>query len=304
MKTPDFRTGWMKFIRWHGWGDFLRWEGWAKLLFPPAPLVVLLALLSAAGLVWVFTCGMSQHPLGYAIYCLAFYALVTVIAVIPALVRGIRIAAQSSPLAGRYQLDAQQKFSLRLYFDQCLNMVYGIVKTVLGLLYSSAWIGADGLYNLAQGIIQLFLILGRKRKPDAPRQWKSYRRCGWMLLVLHLTMTGPIYQMVNLDRHATYPGYMIFLTALFTFYKLIKTFIRVVKDRKHKAPIDSAVRLMDLCQAWFNLFSLQVAMLHQFGGGMALSRLMNSLTACGVCVMVFATGIYMIRRGKRELNKL
>lgn len=272
-----------------------------RLLFPPLPVVVLLALLSAGGLAWVFLDGWEEHPIGCAVYCLSFYSLVTLTALLPGLIRGVRAALNASP----FQLNAQQKFSLHLYFDQCMNMLYGTVKTILGVIYDSAWIGADGLYNLAQGIIQLFLILGRKRSPGLLRQWRSYRRCGWMMLGLQLTMTGPIYQMVALERHSTYPGYMIFLTAMFTFYKVIMTSVRVVRDRRHKAPIDSAARLIDLNQALFNLFSLQVAMLHQFGSGDAgLSLLPNALTACGVSLIVFATAVYMIRRGRREIQKL
>jgi len=110
--------------------------------------------------------------------------------------------------------------------------------------------------------------------------------------------------MIRYHMAEEYPGYMIFATAAFTFYKLIKTFLEVAKDRKHAAPVDSSVRLMELSQAFFNLFSLQVALLHVFGQDLAWAGLMNTLTGSAVSLLMVAMGVYMLRRSKRELRKL
>lgn len=97
---------------------------------------------------------------------------------------------------------------------------------------------------------------------------------------------------------------VISVTALFAFYKLISAFIDVARDRKNKAPIDSSVMLLDLAQALFSIFSLQVSMIHQFERSEGFAVGMNTITGTAVCVLVMAMGIYMLRRSRREIKKL
>lgn len=301
--------GWRAFLRWRGWSAFVRWEGWKAFArwrgWHPHPLLLLpLAALSAAGLVWIFSTGREESVFAYPIYCVSAYA-VTVLAVgVPALVRWVKGTILENKMVKPLLEDGNKRFLLDLFREQVINMGYGIFKTASGFLLGVAWIWADGLYNLVQGIIQLGqLALHRKHLP-IEKQWKSYRFCGWMILVLHLTMTGLVFMMIHQGQAEEYPGYMIFATAAFAFYKLISAFIHVAKDRKHASPVDSSVYLLDLTQALFSLFSLQVAMLHAFNDGTLDPKLMNSLTGGAVCLLVLSTGVYMIRRANREMKKI
>ena len=296
--------GWTGWLKWEGWKAIGHWNGWKKSFVLHPVLVVLLVIASVCGLGWVFSTGQESTWIAYPIYILSFYALLVLAAGIPGIVRKVSGFANSNPYTRRYLTDEELRFQLSLYFEQAINAFYGIFKTVSGILHASAWIGADGLYNLAQAIIQLVQILRRRKDLTLVQQWKSYRLCGWMVLAMHLTMTGLVFQMIHMGRTEEYPGYLIFVTALFAFYKLIRAFVDVAKDRKNKAPIDSAVLLLDLAQALFSLFSLQVAMIHQFDGSEEFAALMNRLTGGAVCLLVVAMGIYMLHRSQREIKKL
>ena len=82
------------------------------------------------------------------------------------------------------------------------------------------------------------------------------------------------------------------------------SFIRIAKDRKHVSPVDSSIRMLGLAQVFFAIFSLQASMFHTFGTGASWEHLMNILTGCTVCLLIVSIGIYMIRRGNREIKKL
>lgn len=97
---------------------------------------------------------------------------------------------------------------------------------------------------------------------------------------------------------------MIIATAAYAFYKCIFSFIDLAKDRKHNHPVDSSVRMLELSQAIFAIFSLQVGLLHTFGTGESWEHSLNLAAGCVVCLMTVAMGIYMIRRGNREIKKL
>lgn len=293
--------GWTAWLHWPVWGRIARWSGWKKLLYPGTGLAVSLSVLSAALLVWVFWFRQSENPLAYLIYCLAFYSLTVLCALLPGTLKRLSSQVRNAPLAQRYLLDSNQRFRMKLYAGQLINFLYGLFKLLYGALFASYWIGADGAYNLLLGVIQLVVILRRRSDPDPVRQWKTYRFCGGLMLALVVPMAGMVYMAVSLGAHKEYPGYLIFLTALFVFCKLPNAFLRVAKDRRHAVPVDSAVRLLKLSQALFSLFSLQAAMLFQFGESSSFSVLMNNLTGCAVCLLVAGMGIYMLRRGKRDM---
>lgn len=294
--------GWTAWLRWPVWNAIGSWKGWRPLLFPDPRVVGLLGILSAAGLTWVFAYRQDTNPLAYLFYCIAFYALLTACLQMPATVRACRSAFEKNTLAQKYAHTSIQRFRLKLYLDQFINLLYGFFKIAYGYLSASFWIAADGLYNLVQGIIQLAVILRRRNDPDPAVQWKTYRFCGALTLVMALPIAGMVWLAISAGAHKEYPGYLIFITALFAFYKLPSAFVRVAKDRRHSAPLDSAVRLLKLSQALFSMFSLQAAMIFQFGGSPDFAALMNTLTGSAVCLLVTGMGIYMLHRGRRDLN--
>ena len=97
---------------------------------------------------------------------------------------------------------------------------------------------------------------------------------------------------------------MVIATAFFAFYKLIGSFVELAKDRKHTQPLDSSVRMLELSQAFFAIFSLQASMLHTFGSNAPWEQWTNLATGCAVCLLTVAMGIYMIRRASREIKTL
>ena len=301
--------GWRAFVHWRGWKAFVQWDGWKRFarwkLWHPHPLVSLvLCVLSAAGLVRVFTMGLEESVPAYFVYALSAYSLTVLAIGIPDLIRWVKGTVLENRLVKPLVEDENKRFLLDLFREEIVNLCYGVYKTVTGVLLGSAWVGTDGIYNLVQGIIQLGQLIQHRRHLPADKQWKSYRVCGWMILAVHLTMTGPIYLMIHRGQAEEYPGFMIFATAAFTFYKLIKAFWDVARERRAESPVDTSVDMLDLTQAMFSLFSLQVSMIHAFDDGSLNVMLMNSLTGGAVCLLVMATGIYMIRRAGRELTKL
>lgn len=69
-------------------------------------------------------------------------------------------------------------------------------------------------------------------------------------------------------------------------------------------PVDSSVRMLELSQAIFAIFSLQAGLLHTFGTGESWEHWLNLIVGCVVCLLTVAMGIYMIRRANREIKTL
>ena len=286
------------------WNRFCLWKGWKRIFPLPVWAVILLFAASCGGLIWVFVNGLEQWWGAYVLYCLSAYGLAALCVKLPGAVRMEKNWIREHPKVANFLDVSKLKFTYGLYIKQFINFTYGIFKIVSGIVVGSAWIGADGIYNFTQALIQLFQILRRKKPGTMQKQWQSYRFCGVLILLMHLTLTGIVFQMVNWNRVEESGEIMIIATAAFAFYKFIFAFIDLAKDRKHKHPIDSSVRMLELSQAFFAIFSLQAGLLHVFGTGESWEHWMNTAVGCMVCLLTVAMGIYMIRRANREIKTI
>ena len=274
-------------------------------MFPfPAWADVLMFAAFGAGLIWVFVNGLEMWWPSFILYALSAYSLTALCVKLPGAVRMEKDWLKNHPKVEGMLKNKELHFKLELYFEQFINFAYGIFKIVSGVIVGSAWIGADGIYNFVQALIQLFQILRRKNPGTIEKQWKSYRLCGVLILLMHLTLIGIVFQMVNWNRVEESGEIMIIATAAFAFYKFISSFIDLAKDRKHTRPIDSSVRMLELSQAIFAIFSLQAGLLHTFGTGESWEHPLNLAVGCVVCLLTVAMGIYIIRRANREIIKL
>ena len=315
MPSFDFRKYWNACIHWNGWKIFANscknvwkaiasWGGWNKLFFLPFSLSFLLFAACAAALLWVFLKHMEQQPFAYGLYALSAYLLVALCIRFPSGIKNAKGWMERHPKIGQILRNKETVFTIKLYAEQFINFAYGIFKIVAGVVIGSAWIGCDGIYNMAQALIQLFQILRRKKAGNQKQQWRSYRFCGVLILLMHFTLIGIVFQMVNWNRVEESGEIMIIATAVFAFYKFIGSFVELAKDRKHTQPVDSSVRMLELSQAFFAMFSLQASMLHTFGTAAPWENWINLAVGCLVCLLTVAMGIYMIRRANREIQKL
>lgn len=315
MPSFDFRKYWSACIHWNGWKIFANscknvwkaiasWGGWNKLFFLPFSLSFLLFAACAAALLWVFLKHMEQQPFAYGLYALSAYLLVALCIRFPSGIKNAKGWMERHPKIGQILRNKETVFTIKLYAEQFINFAYGVFKIVAGVVIGSAWIGCDGIYNMAQALIQLFQILWRKKAGDQKQQWRSYRFCGVLILLMHFTLIGIVFQMVNWNRVDESGEIMIIATAVFAFYKFIGSFVELAKDRKHTQPVDSSVRMLELSQAFFAIFSLQASMLHTFGTAAPWENWINLAVGCLVCLLTVAMGIYMIRRANREIQKL
>ena len=146
------------------WNRFFRWRGWKKI-FPLAVWAELLLFAGCcAGLIWVFASGLDMWWPSYFLYGLSAYSLISLCIKLPAVVRSVRNWINNHPKVENVLKDKEMHFRLDLYRAQFINFAYGIFKIASGVLVGSAWIGADGIYNFAQALIQLFQILRRKSR--------------------------------------------------------------------------------------------------------------------------------------------
>lgn len=280
-----------------------------RLLFPHKAVVVLLVIVSAAALTYVFTNGLEAHPIAYIAYPLSFYALCTVVARVPDAVKNSKTKIYSIPQAARYFSEQELRFRVSLYNSTALNLAFGIFKLTVGILFHSVWFGAVGIYYMVLSLTRYLLIkkdraLQVEQAETELLQWQSYRIGGGFLLILNVTMSGIIFLCIRQNQSYTYPGFIIYASAAYTFYRLTMAIIQNIKLRNHNKPLFLAAKIMDLSAALMSIFALQTAMFTTFGSDTeeAMRQLMNSLTGGTVCFIVVCMAVYMLVRANKEIK--
>ena len=283
---------------------------------PPFPTVVV--SLFGYGFVIAVAVFRIQNPAAqYASYLASAYALtvtITGLVYIHTAIGGVRKFVFDHPLmkkfrstvfGERYMTDVRFRTGVSLYQGFFVNLLYIVMKLVSGVMYRSTWFIALAVYYLLLAVMR-FLLVRRLNVQDEASQLRRYRLCGIMLFFMNQALTGIVVFMVQQNRGFVYPGLLIYAMAAYSFYAVTIAIINIVKTRRHKSPILSAAKVINLVAAMVSILSLETAMLAQFGGNddPKFRQIMTSATGGGVCTIVIGMAIFMIFRANKNLKNL
>ncbi len=289
-----------------------------KKIFCLPPLWTVIAALFGYGLVIaVFAFDIQNPILRYASYIASAYALIitcTGLVYVNTAIGGIRKFVSNHPLmkklrstkvGEKYMTDVRFRAGVSLYQGFFINLLYIVMKLVSGIVYRSTWFIALAVYYILLAVMR-FLLVRRLNVRDEASELRRYRLCGIMLLFMNQALAGIVVFMVHQNRGFDYPGLLIYAMAAYSFYAVTIAIINIVKTRKHKSPILSAAKAINLVAAMVSILSLETAMLAQFGGDddPLFRQVMTGATGGGVCTIVIGMAIYMILRANKNLKKL
>lgn len=279
-----------------------------QLLFPPGWLIALLSVCSALALACVFLKGWDKSPLAGVVYGIAFYALVVgcifVAAVLPRRYRAVKGKIGRTPLGHRYLTDAVFKARVWLYPALMINLGYSAFNLVSGVRYSSPWLGGVAVYYILLSVIRFLLLRSMGREQRVIRQYKRYRLTAVLMLLVNLTLSGMIFQMILCQQPSVYSDAYVIASAAYTFYTLTVSIVDVVRYRWYQNPLLSATKVIRLTAALVSMLSLEATMIVQFGDDTVFRRLMLIWTGAGVCTAIVSMSVYMIVRSTRAIKRL
>lgn len=278
-----------------------------KLLFPHTVLVFILFNVSAVLLVYALGSASCPAVIAYASYIISFYTLVIVCARIPSIIKIFKERLYANKYMNIYLTRASIRVRTSMYGGLVLNICFAIFKVVMGILYRTQWLFAMAGYNVILSIMRFVLVrrdITDRNEDEQTKRFQglqSYKVCGWLMLLLNVAISVIVIMVVLDNQTITYPGFMIYAIAAFTFYYLTMAIIDVVKYRKRSTPVFSAVKRIELAKAMVSVFTLQVAMLTQFGADDDFNyQIVNGATGGAVCVMITVMAILMLTGVKKD----
>lgn len=283
---------------------------WMRLLKPHPAILIPLVIAAAALLIYVFANGLEETYLAYAAYPLSAYALAaSVIAAIPGAKNAERFVKENRYISA-YMEDRERRLRISLQIGLAVNIAYAVLKFGTGVYLRSAWFGAVGIYYMVLSVIRFLLVRDNRKlmqicdpREKYRRAWGSYRVSALLVLLLNITMTGMVIQMVWHNETFVYPGLLIYASAAYTFYRLTMAIISTVRYRRAEDPILSAAKYIDMCVSLMSLYALQSAMIVTFGSDDGFRLTMNSITGFVVCLWVVLIGVYMLVQAHKKGRK-
>lgn len=284
-----------------------------RLLYPPKWVLALIPPLSFAALIFIFVTGNKKSAPAYGIYCMSAYSLTIWIAAAPALIRSLRKAVQNcrpvqklthTAFGGRYLDDLAFRGTISLYQGMAVNFSYVVFRIIAGIRYASVWFISMAVYYLVLACLRTYLVIGYRKRTQI-REYRCYRTTAWLLFLLNIPMGGMIVLMVRTNSGFSYPGYIIYLSALYTFYTMVTAVINLVKFRRLGSPILSAAKVLNFVAAMMSILGLQTAMISRFSlNGEGYRKMMNAITGGFVYGIVILIAVYMLLHSRNLKKKV
>ena len=291
-----------------------------RFFHPPKWAICTVPTASFAALIFVFASHWEESAVAYPIFLLSAYSLVILIAALPVLARRFtqlkislwkrsRLIQKVSTTAfgGRYLNDQLFRSSISIYQGMTVNFLYMLFRFVTAARYSSVWFFSMAIYYMVLCIMRAYLVFGYRHREEKGTAYelRCYRRTAIMLFILNVPMGGMIFLMIQTNSSFNYPGYLIYLSALYTLYMMTLSIVNLVKSRKMDSPILSAAKVFNFVSAMMSVLGLQTAMIVRFSSnGEEYRKMMNTITGGAVFFIVIATVVIMMLRSSKIKKKV
>ncbi|MBQ8409458.1 MAG: hypothetical protein IJY39_11420 [Clostridia bacterium] len=287
------------------------WKRMLKaVLYPHIVIMILLIPVSVVALICSMVSWGTDSIASYVAYCISAYTLTVVCFRIPNIIRFVKRLKTENRLVSRISNDAHLRVKLSLYGSFYFNTVYSLFQLGLGFFYDSIWFFAMSAYYFLLALMRMYLLgFTRVHAPGElmEREYKRYRFCGIVMLILTATLSVIVTYSVLSEPQTKHGMIVTIAMAAFTFTALSVAIVNVIKYRRYKSPVFAAAKCISLTVAVVSMLTLENTMLSTFSDGTMdadASLLMTALSGMGVMIFVLAMAIYMIVRSTGELKRL
>lgn len=301
---------------------------------PPLPFLICMVVVAVAAIVTGTLClipgGISGHVvLGYVLLGVggvtAAYSVYGIFRIKNGVKEKVLQWAQMHPFWNNLFHNYGFRTILFSIGSFTVNIAFAVYNgaVALGIVFSSdvdsmlaIWFGALTAYYVVLIILRGSILLyhkkrrkavqaGQPEKETSIRDTKVYGTCGILLLMLPVCLSFAVMQMVAQDAAFEHAGIMIYVYAIYAFYKVITSFCNFVKVSKTDEMTVRASRNINLADALVSILALQTAMFREFNDSTKAvnSARMNAVTGAAVCALTVAIGIFMIVRANQRIKK-
>lgn len=271
-------------------------------------LIYSLTLLLIGLILFLLLTNKSEWIISYFVYAITAiifaYSVYTIIISIPRFKQIIIIYMEKRDFTNKLIKNYKFRTIVFAVFSFSTTIIFALFQAFMGIINSSIWFGALASYYIVLSLMRgnnLYKIF--KMNINEEGKSKLYRNNGYMLVLLTFIFSFAVVQMVLNEKGFEYIGMMIYVFALYTFYKITLATINIFKARKQNDFNIQTIRNINLADALVSIVALQTAMFHSFGTSDINTSIFNALTGGIVCILIIIIGITMIIQTNKYIKK-
>lgn len=278
-----------------------------NLLYPHIAWIICLLPISVAFLVFSLIYLSSTSVVAIFSYLLSFYVLLIICFRMPKIIKFLKNLKDENKFLKKWFTDVHLRVNVTLYGSLIWNVAFAILQLGLGFYHKSFWFYSMFSYYVILAIMRFFLVKHTtkyKANEQTEVETKKYILCGWLLLLMNLTLSVIIFFIVYLNQ--TFNHHMITTIAMatYTFLTLSFAIVNIIKYRKYKSPVYSAAKSISFIAACVSMLTLETTMITSFGEQESplFRQIMLSLTGIAVIAIAITLAIIMIVKGNNQLK--
>jgi len=217
------------------------WKKLGKaLLFPHMAVMIALTPVSVTFLVYAMVVLGTESVPAVVSYVLSAYMLTVWCMRLPRLIAFFKSFKDRNAYIRRWQSDIHLRVKVLLYGTLIWNTAYAVFQLCLGLWHHTFWYYSLAGYYLSLAVMRFFLVRHtRKHKAGEQmlQEYRQYRACGVVFLVMNLALALIIFFMVYWDRTFHHHEITTIAMALYTFTAMTRAIVNVVKYRRYRSPV-------------------------------------------------------------------
>ena len=276
------------------------------LLFPHISITIILIPIDTVFLVYSMVFLGKESPVAIISYVLAFYTLMVWCFKISHLVRFFKTFKDENKYAKIWLDDTRFRMNVSLYGSLIWNTAYALLQLGMGFWHHTFWFYSMAGYYITLAVMRFFLVRHTSRHKPVEKMKEElikYRTCGWIFLLMNLTLSVMVFFMVYWNRTFHHHEITTITMATYTFTAFTMAVINMVKYRKYNSPVYSASKAISLAAASVSMLTLESTMLTTFDDGNtdALTRkILLGATGGVVSVFIIIMAIYMIVQSTKK----
>ncbi len=197
-------------------------------------------------------------------------------------------------------------------FSFAMSIAYAVMQGYVAIKNLSVWYGALATYYVVLAFVKGGLLNSKRSAKKRAKKGQDYTKnminvyglTGIGLFVLTVALSSTIWNMVSRANTFSYPGFTIFASAAYAFYKISMAIYNFVKARRFDDLTVRAIRNVNLSDALVSILALQTALLDQFGDGNQNNWIFNLITGIAVSAIIIAVAIIMFIQSRKMFKKL
>lgn len=274
-----------------------------RIFFPGMPAILFFAVTATFFHILSFLEAERSNLFSFIAYTFTVYVFLTVAAEIPRSLIRLKRTVWGNGKSTCIIFSKEFRTRLALCFGWLLNLIYAAFKLLVCVFYNSFWFATEAIYFLMLSIIRFTLVkYERDDSNNLLGEWKAYRLCGFLMLILNVLITIIIVISARNNKIFEYPHIILYVSGGYTLYRLVSSLVQMTRFRKGGRPVLSAAKAINISASALSLFTFASTLITYAEKPQKIGKIIAGV-GWTVCAVIIGVSLFMVIRSSIIIKK-